>query len=201
MPTTATTVRAKRVVASGVTKILDVVLGQVDAILASIPVTALRLPTGVIMSATEAAGGFNLSVSSNVFTAQAEITDNETEASIALAQIVLPPTYQAGSDLTVRLPCALIKASSPTDNGSTIDLSVYKQASGAVGSDIVTTAAQTFAAMDVWYDKDFVVDGRTLNPGDTLNIKITSNVIDSEAGGGTIRLNLDTIKVLGRTAA
>lgn len=197
MPTATHTARSKRAVATGVQKSVDVTIGESDAVLASVPVTALRNATGLIPTATEAAGGFNLSVASHVFVAKAEVTDNETEVSACTAQIVLPKNYVAGSDITVRIPCALIKSGSPTNNGSTIDLVVYKQASGAVGSDLCATAAQTFAALDTWYDKDFVVTGAGLNPGDTLNLEITSSVIDSEAGAGTIILNMDALKVIG----
>jgi hypothetical protein len=38
--------------------------------------------------------------------------------------------------------------------------------------------------------------------GDTLQLEITSsNIIDSEAGGGTLRLNMETVKVLLDVAA
>ncbi len=161
-----------------------------------IPISALRHTTGVPLTASETAGGFNVSVGSNIHKAQGEITDNETEVSVCLFQFVLPPEYVAGGDIKVRLPVAIIKTAAATDNGSTIDVSVYRQEDGAVGSDLCATAAQTFAAVDTWYDKDFTVTATGLVAGDVLNVVITASIIDSEAGGGTLRLNLDCPQVL-----
>src|SRR5690348_11469729 len=126
------------------------------------PVTALRGATGLILTETETAGGFNLAIATHVFVAQGEVTDNETEVSVCHAQVVLPPDYIAGTDITVTLPVALVADGSPTNNGSTIDLSVYRQEQGAVGSDLCATSAKTFAALDTWYDKAFTVTGTTL---------------------------------------
>ena len=169
-----------------------------DALAAyGIPISRLAGPTGIPLVASETAGTFNVSLSSHVWKAQAEITDNETEVSVVHFQFVLPVEYVAGGDISVSLRCAIIKTGSPTDNGSTIDVAVYKQADGAVGSDLsTTTSAATFAALDTWYTKTFVITPTGLVPGDILNVEITSSIIDSEAGAGTMRLNMDPPKVL-----
>lgn len=193
------TVRAAVATGDGRVAFKDVVLGRSASVVAVVPVTDLRGPTGLILTATEVAGSFNLNVATNVLTAKGEVTDNETEASICLAAVVLPSHYTPGTDLTVRIPCALVASGSPTNNGSTVDLSVYKQAAGAVSADLVSTAAQTFAALDTWYDKDFTVVGTTLSPGDRLVLKVTSNIIDSEAGAGTITFTMDALSLLGTT--
>lgn len=170
---------------------------DVAAIAVGIPVTALRHTTGVPLTAAETAGGFNCSVAAHVMLAQGEVTDNETEVSVCHAQVVLPPEYKAGGTVTVRLPVAIVKTGSATDNGSTVDVAVYKQAAGAVGADLsTTTAAATFAALDTWYDKDFVITPTGLVAGDALNIEITSSIIDNEAGAGTLRLNMGAPRVL-----
>lgn len=162
-----------------------------------IPINRIVSNAGAALTAAETAGTFDVTIGTNTYLANGEVTDNETEVSVAYTQFVLPPEYVAASSVTIRLPCALIKTGSPTNNGSTIDLEVYEQSdAGAVGSDLVTTAAQTFAALDTWYTKDFVVTGTGLVAGDVINIKITSSVIDSEAGAGTIIFNLAPPKVL-----
>lgn len=168
-----------------------------DALAAhGIPLTSVRGATGLALTATETAGGFNVSVSTNVLVLQAEVTDNETETSVCIAEYVLPDNYVAEGDITVRLRAALIKSGSPTDNGSTLDLSVYKQGDAAVGSDLCATAAATFAALDTWYNKDFTVTATGLAAGDRLTLKITYAVIDSEAGAGTIIGTLAGVTVL-----
>lgn len=168
-----------------------------DALAAhSIPLTSVRGATGLALTATETAGGFNVDIATNVLVLKGEVTDNETEVSVCVAEYTLPDNYVAGGDITVRFRTALIKTGAPTNNGSTLDLEVYKQGDGAVGADLVTTAAATFAALDTWYDKDFVVTPTGLVAGNRLTLKITSSVIDSEVGAGTIICNIAAVKVL-----
>jgi hypothetical protein len=163
-----------------------------------IPAGSVVAADGAALTAAETAGTFDITVGTNTIVINGEVTDNETEVSIAYFQFILPPEYVPAGDVTIRLPSALIKAGVPTDNGSTLDVAVYEQSdAGAVGSDLsTTTAAATFAALDTWYNKDFVITAAGLVAGDVLNFKITASVIDSEAGAGTIILNLAPPKVL-----
>lgn len=161
-----------------------------------VSVFSLRQTTGIPIVPAEVQGNFNLLLSANVYTAQGEVTDNESETSVTMFQIILPDNYVAGGDVKIRLPVAIIKTAAATDNASSIDISAYEQTQGAVGADICATAAQVFAAVDTWYNKDFVITATDLVAGDTLNVVITSIIVDSEAGAGTLRLNLDTPKVL-----
>lgn len=192
----------KFVIASGAT--IDIPAGQIgrselveDALAVyGVPVGDLRQTTGIGLAASETAGNFNVSVSGNVIVAQGEITDNETETSVVQFTFTLPPEYVAAGDVRVRLPVSLVKTAAAVDNASSIDCSAYKQANGAVGADLVSTAAQTFAATDTWYNKDFVIDASGLVAGDRLNIVVTAAIVDSEAGGGTLRLNLGEPKML-----
>lgn len=156
----------------------------------ALPLTSWVGPTGLVLTATETAGSFNRAVSSHALVLKGEVTDNETEVSVAIAELVLPANYVAGGDITIRIRTALIKTGSAVDNGSTIDLSAYKQGDGAVGSDLVTTAAQSFAAVDTWYSKDFVIDATGLVAGDRLTLELTTSIVDSEAGGGTLICNI-----------
>lgn len=162
-----------------------------------LPAGSIVSSAGAALTAAETAGTFDITVGTNTIVVNGEVTDNETEVSVAYFQFVLPPEYVSAGSVVIRLPCALIKAASPTDGGSTIDLEVYEQSdAGAVGADLCATAAQTFAAMDTWYTKDFTVTATGLVAGDVLNVKITSTVIDGEAGGGTIIFNLAPPKIL-----
>lgn len=162
-----------------------------------IPIARLMQTTGIPLAASETAGNFNVAVGTNTILAQAEVTDNETEVSVAYFQFVLPAEYVAAGDVKVRLPVAIVKTGGATDNGSTIDVEAYEQSdAGAVGADLCATAAATFAALDTWYTKDFVITAAGLVAGDVINVKVTSSVIDSEAGAGTLRLNMAPPKML-----
>lgn len=171
-------------------------LAEDAAAIHGIPLTSVRGATGLALTATETAGGFNILVSTNVLVLQGEVTDNETEVSVCIAELVLPDNYVAGGDITLRLRAALITSGSPTDNGSTLDVEAYLQGDSAVGSDLCATAAATFAALDTWYNKDFTITPTGLVAGDRLTFKITSSVIDSEAGAGTIICTIAGIKPL-----
>jgi hypothetical protein len=197
-PTGDVTVTNLGVTAIGAGKVTRAMQATEVAKLAmSIPIPALRHTSGVPLTAAETAGGFNFSLASHVWLAQAEITDNETEVSVVHGQVTLPPEYVDGGTITVRLPVSIVKTGSAVNNGSTVDVAVYKQASGAVGSDLsTTTAAATFAAVDTWYDKDFVITPTGLIAGDVLNLEITSSIVDSEAGAGTLRLNMGPPQIL-----
>lgn len=161
-----------------------------------IPAGTILSDVGEALTAAETIGTFDITVGTNLILVNGEVTDNETEVSVAYFQFVLPPEYVAAGDVTVRLPAALIKTGGAINNGSTLDLEVYEQTNGAVGSDLCATVAVTFAALDTYYNKDFTVTATGLVAGDVLTVKITASVIDSEGGGGTLVLNLAPPKIL-----
>jgi hypothetical protein len=161
-----------------------------------VPLEAIKSNAGAALTAAETAGTFDITVGTNTLVANGEVTDNETEVSVAYFQFMLPAEYVAGGDVTIRMPAALIKTGSPTNNGSTLDIEVFEQTNATAGSDICATAAVTFAALDTWYNKDFTITATDLVAGDVITVKVTSSVVDSEAGGGTIILNLAPPTVL-----
>ena len=139
----------------------------------------------------------NLNVTANVVTVKGEVTDNETEVSVAWFQFRLPAEYVAAGDVSVSLRSELLKTGAPTNNGSTIDVACFEQADGAVGADLsTTTPAGTWAALATFESDTFVITAAALLAGDILSCSITSTVIDSEAAGGTITLTMDPPKVL-----
>lgn len=156
----------------------------------------LKTVTFTSLAGAEAAGTFNAKYASNVIKFEGEVTDNETEVSVGYFQLILPAEYVAAGDVTVRFRSALVASGTPTNNGSTLDLECYEQTSVTAGSDIVATAAVTYAALDTYYSKDFTVTATDLVAGDILNCRVTTSIVDSEAGAGTIIWTSDPIKVL-----
>ena len=162
-----------------------------------IPVANVLQSDGSPIVAAETAGELNYDISANVYLLQGEICDNETEVSTGLFQFTLPPEYTAADPVSILFPAALIKTAAAVNNGSAVTITAYRQEQGAVGGDIVASGSPfTFAADDTWYDKEVVLTPTTLNPGDVVNVVISASIIDSEAGGGTLRLNMDLPKVL-----
>jgi hypothetical protein len=151
-----------------------------------IPISDVRIETFQPLTYAEDAGSFYLDYTTNVLTLRGEITDNETETSVGTLQFRLPAEYVAAGDVTVRFRAELlVLGGAPTDNSSTFDLSCYEQASGAVGGDIVSTAAKNYAALSTFYNQDFSLTAASLVAGDLVNCTFTSAAIDSEAGGGS----------------
>lgn len=132
---------------------------------------------GATLGVSETSGDFYLVLGTNTIQLKGETANGETETSVGYCTFTLPPEYVAGGDIKFRMHCCI--AGAGTNNGSTIDISAYKLASGAVGSDLCATAAQTFAAKTTYYDKDFTITATGLEAGHDLLIKITATVIES----------------------
>lgn len=85
-------------------------------------------------------------------------------------EYILPPQYRAGSPVTIRLRAAMLTTVS--DGTATVDVNVYKPtANGAVGADLVETAAQSINSLTP-ADKDFVVTPTGFVAGDRLIIRL-----------------------------
>jgi hypothetical protein len=107
----------------------------------------------------------------------------------------LPAEYDAGQTVTLRLNAGMETTAASTS--CAVDVECYKSdRAGGIGSDICATAAATFAADDTWYNKDFSITATGLAAGDKLLLKVTAVIVDSEAGGGTLRLNIENPVVL-----
>lgn len=97
----------------------------------------------------------------------------------------LPPEYVAGETVTLRLHAGMITTVAGTS--CTIDALCYEsdQESG-VGSDLVTTAAQSINSLTPFTDKDFTITPTTLAPGDGLDLKIAISVVDAATATAVI---------------
>lgn len=161
------------------------------AISKGVAINSFMAADGAPLGIVETAGDHFLNLSANVILLRGEEAISETEVSVSYFQLVLPECYVSGGDVTIRIPCKIDGAG--TNNGSTVDLSVYEQASGAVGGDICATAAQTFAAKSTWYNKDFVITATDLIAGDILNVVLTSSVIEN--AGSALAFYADPSKI------
>lgn len=85
-------------------------------------------------------------------------------------QIPIPANYQDGETIQVRLRCAV--ETTVADTTCTVDCEVYKgDGTGAVGSDLITTAAQSINSLTP-ADFDFTIDATAVDPGDLLDLRI-----------------------------
>lgn len=163
-----------------------------------VPLGDVRGGTGLVTTATLAASVWAQVFSTNAHYLAGELADANTKTSIGTFEVRLPDHYRSGQTITLRLGTRL-KAVTDTiasNNGSDLDASAYKVATGiTVGSDLVSTAAATYAAVDTDYTKDFTVDPVGLVAGDVLKFVVTGRAIEAGAEGGSLQSVLYKIVV------
>ena len=145
----------------------------------------LKQATGLALAVTDTAGSFNRALGTNQMFINGEATVNETELSVGWFSFVLPENYVAGGTITLRAIAGVTVAGDAVLNAaSTIDMEARKQTdtTGAVGSDLVTTAATALPAAGATYD--FVVTPTGLVAGDKLVCKLATSVVEDAAGTG-----------------
>lgn len=98
----------------------------------------------------------------------------------ARVQLELPPEYDAGQTVQIRLHAGMV--TTVADTAATIDVECYESDGEAgVGSDLCTTAAQTINSLTL-ADKDFTITESGLSPGDVLDLRITMAINDAATG-------------------
>lgn len=134
---------------------------------------------GAALAASETAGDFCRPVGTNQIWIQGEEASNETEVSVGYIPFILPENYVSGGAITIKATVDVQGAG--TNGASTIDFEAYKMtlATGAVGSDLVATAAQSITTTGTEFS--FTVTPTGLVAGDKLVIKMTTSVVESAA--------------------
>jgi len=146
---------------------------------------ALLTDAGAALAGTDTAGTFNRAVGTNQLFINGEAAVNETELSTGVWEFVLPENYVAGGSISLRAVAGVTVAGDAVLNASsTIDMEARKQTdtTGAIGSDLVTTAATALPAAGATYD--FVVTPTGLAAGDKLVCKLATSVIEDAGGTG-----------------
>ena len=145
----------------------------------------VRGADGAALAASETAGDFFIDMGTNQYLIQGEATVNETELSVGRFIFVLPENYVSGGTITLRTSALVTLAGdAANDAASTIDMTAFKvtKTTGAVGSDLVTTAATTLATAGA--DYDFVVTPTGLVAGDILSCSLATSVVETAGGTG-----------------
>jgi hypothetical protein len=156
-----------------------------------IPLHSWRAADMAAMGIVESPGDHFLNLGTNTLTLDGEEAISETEVSVSWYQYRIPYNYLAAGTIGIRINHVLTGAG--TNNGSTIDFSAYEQTDGAVGADLVTTAAQAMQKT-TYVESTFVVTPTGLVPGDILNIKLSTSVIES--AGSALAATIDRVAVV-----
>lgn len=105
---------------------------------------------------------------------------NTSVTQYARFQFALPPEYDAGETITVRLNAGAVTTVSQTS--MTVDVQCYKN---GAGSDLCATAATTCNNLTP-ANKDFTITPTGLAAGDMLDIRIAAAIVDSGTGTAVI---------------
>lgn len=140
---------------------------------------------GADLALSETAGDFFRNIGTNQWLIDGEATINETEASVGWFSFVLPDNYVSGGAISLVVSALVVLAGdAANDPTSTIDMEARLQSktAGTVGSDLVSTAAQTLATAGA--DYSFTVTPTGLVAGDKLVCKLTTSVVETAGGTG-----------------
>ena len=130
---------------------------------------------------------------------QSSDAKNTTVTQRAGFQVVLPNNYVAGSAVTIRVPAGMI--TTVANGTATVDIEAYEinRTSGAVGSDLCATAAQTINSLTA-AAKDFTITPTNLVAGDILDCRVTIAITDSATATAVIGV-INPIQVLANVAS
>lgn len=102
---------------------------------------------------------------------------NTTVTRYARALVALPPEYEDGETVTIRLHAGMI--TTVASSSATVDVECYKSdKESGVGSDLCSTAAQDINSL-TFDDMDFTITPTGLVAGDLLDVRIAIAVSDS----------------------
>ena len=150
---------------------------------------------GAAMAVSEDSSDLYRSVSGNIHTLLGRTPASATEAAAAVTQFALPAEYVSGETITVRIKSQFINGSgADSSRDSFTDLEVFKQAAGAIGSDICATNNQSPTADDTYETFNFTVTPTGLVAGDILNLLITLSCVGDD--GNPTQLQLGEVIVL-----
>lgn len=105
---------------------------------------------------------------------------NTTVNQYARTQFRLPPNYDPGETVTIRLNAGMVTTVASTTGA--VDVECYQN---GTGSDLCATA-QTSCNNLTPADKDFTITPTDLVPGDLLDIRIKGAIVDSGTGTAVI---------------
>lgn len=118
-----------------------------------------------------------------------------TNSNYARVLVQLPWEYVAGESVTIRVKAGMITTIAGTS--AHLDCEAYKlqeDPDDAIGSDLVSTA-QTVMNSLTFANIDFAVTPTSLSPGDILDVRIKTAIVDGATGTAVIA-GITSVKLL-----
>ena len=149
----------------------------------NIPLTEMKMTTGLELPVAGDSTYLGMAFGTHGSAAPylvGTVTNTDSKTEVARLQFILPPEYEDGQSVSVRLHARVDVARQAS---ASVDVQCYKvDKEIGVGSDICATAAQSINT-DVWADKDFTITPTGLVAGDLLDIEITG--VGDDTGGSS----------------
>jgi len=148
------------------------------------------VPGAAPLSASTNTGDFSYGViGTGVLGLTTFVADNAQETSVAALRFAIPPEYDAAETVQIKVTCKITNtATTPTIDFTAQEIS----ATATLGSDLVTTAAQTVTTSFATYT--FALTATDLVAGDILQIAMTADMTDP-AGGTTSAFQVRNVQV------
>ena len=108
-------------------------------------------------------------------------------------QFILPPEYDDGETVKIRVHCGM--ETTVSDTTGAVDIVCYKSdKEGGIGSDLCTTT-ETSCNILAFADKDFAITSTGFATGDILDFRLDAHVNDAATGTAVI-LTIGSVEVL-----
>lgn len=143
---------------------------------------------GTTLAASAASGKFGLSLTAGTSEyLVSEAANSSTKTDVALAEFVLPATYNAGTNVTVTVNCNYVLGSGTVGTHTLAAAAYLNTAAGTQGSNLIATTAQTVpsSAGTVM----FTITGTSLVPGSRLTLTLTGVIQDTAGSNITSQIN------------
>jgi len=140
-----------------------------------IPLTNLRVWDAVASILPSAAAADDLGLVTGTWgTNPVRVTAGDVKASSSTRRLYfavpIPANYEDGQTIQVRIRAKM--ETTVADTSCTIDLEAYVGTSGTLGSDLVTTAAQSMNSLTA-ASYDFTINPTGVDPGDLIECRLS----------------------------
>lgn len=156
------------------------------------PLTEFKTGAGIPMTASAAAGVFGVSITagtSEKLLGEAALSNTKTD--VTGLEVVLGPSYVAGSNITVTVNTNYTLGSGTIGTHTLAGAAYLTTSAGVQGSSLIATAAQSVPATAGTVA--FVITGTTLTAGARLWITLTMVIQDT--GGSNITGQINSVSL------
>jgi hypothetical protein len=150
----------------------------------------MRTVAGLMMTASASGTNFGLTYTpATTAVLVGTATASNSTSDVAAIDLILPPWYVAGTDITLSVGCHYTNSSSTASTHTMAAAAYLNAADGTQGTTLIATSAQvcpiTTSALQT-----FTITGTTLLPGSLLSLTFSAAVTN---GGGASTEWLDSV--------